>query len=412
MTTSNWYGNQGGSWGSTTGPVSAGSVTRDDQLFLQQMMRQTGASGSQYINSLIGGTPDQTRNLFSTLQGQADPYDMQAAISNYDPSAYNGQFSQYFTNNNGAWSPNSATSTQTGQNGGNVSIFNSPANAQTNLGTLGQGASFADLGNPTATGGDYVGAYGSSAYSPYNPSGTGTQTLGSIAKPAGTLAQPHGAGVGAGIGAPATGAQGPAKSAVNPSGITTVPGSGLNALPLDINSYLDPSMAFRIQQGENALQNSAAARGHLLSGATMKGISDYAQNTAQQAYSDAEQRAAQQQGYKTGIDTSNRDFTYKANTGDRDFFSNQGNIDRQFDYNAQTGDRAFNYNRLSDIAHMGLTGAQGDSALAIALAGILSGNTMTGGTAGAAGAVGNANTVNGTISSIIRNWLTGQAVNQ
>lgn len=45
-----------------------------------------------------------------------------------------------------------------------------------------------------------------------------------------------------------------------------------------------PGYQFRLQQGINALDNSAASRGMVLSGAQARGISDYGQNTASQEY--------------------------------------------------------------------------------------------------------------------------------
>jgi hypothetical protein len=52
----------------------------------------------------------------------------------------------------------------------------------------------------------------------------------------------------------------------------------------------DPGYAFRIKEGMKGLQNSAAARGLLSSGSTLKGITDYGQNAASQEYGNAYQR--------------------------------------------------------------------------------------------------------------------------
>ena len=49
----------------------------------------------------------------------------------------------------------------------------------------------------------------------------------------------------------------------------------------------DPGYAFRISEGMKALERSAAARGGLLSGATMKGIQRYGQDMASQEYMNA-----------------------------------------------------------------------------------------------------------------------------
>jgi hypothetical protein len=49
----------------------------------------------------------------------------------------------------------------------------------------------------------------------------------------------------------------------------------------------DPGYAFRLSEGMKALERSAAARGGLLSGATMKGIQRYGQDLASQEYQNA-----------------------------------------------------------------------------------------------------------------------------
>lgn len=82
-------------------------------------------------------------------------------------------------------------------------------------------------------------------------------------------------------------------------GLTPKPGSGVNVNPNDPNFGLyaqdfgmddfqaDPGYAFRLEQGMKALQNSAAAKGLLSSGNTLKGITDYGQNAASQEYMNA-----------------------------------------------------------------------------------------------------------------------------
>ena len=49
----------------------------------------------------------------------------------------------------------------------------------------------------------------------------------------------------------------------------------------------DPGYAFRQQEGMKALERSAAARGNLLSGSTMKGIQRFGQDLASQEYQNA-----------------------------------------------------------------------------------------------------------------------------
>lgn len=60
----------------------------------------------------------------------------------------------------------------------------------------------------------------------------------------------------------------------------------------------DPGYSFRLSEGMKALQNSAAARGTLLSGNTLKGIQNYGQEAASQEYNNAFNRYQTQRGQK------------------------------------------------------------------------------------------------------------------
>jgi hypothetical protein len=61
--------------------------------------------------------------------------------------------------------------------------------------------------------------------------------------------------------------------------------------PTDVTEQNDPGYQFRLKQGQEALQNSAAARGGLLSGGTAKALSDYNQNSASAEYGNVYNRA-------------------------------------------------------------------------------------------------------------------------
>src|SRR6202035_1872550 len=104
----------------------------------------------------------------------------------------------------------------------------------------------------------------------------------------------------------------------------------------------DPGYEFRLQQGEDALQNSAAARGGLLSGGTAKAFEDYAQNFASNEYGNVYNRAMQ---------------TYGTNASN--YYTGQGN----------------QFNRLSALAGMGL-GAAGTLGAEGTQAGQIIGNTL------------------------------------
>jgi len=126
------------------------------------------------------------------------------------------------------------------------------------------------------------------------------------------------------------------------AGLLKTPGQGLlqgyNAplpqfqQPTGVTEQNDPGYQFRLQQGEQALQNSAAASGNLLSGNTLRALNQYGQDYASNEYSNVYNRAlqnfgAQMQTYGAGANT---------------FYQNQAN----------------QFNRLAGTAGMGLNAAQ------------------------------------------------------
>jgi len=74
-------------------------------------------------------------------------------------------------------------------------------------------------------------------------------------------------------------------------GDTSAPGYGKYSRDFSMADYqADPGYAFRLSEGLKQLGHTAAKRGGAISGQTMKGIQDYAQNSASQEYNDAFQR--------------------------------------------------------------------------------------------------------------------------
>lgn len=70
--------------------------------------------------------------------------------------------------------------------------------------------------------------------------------------------------------------------------------------PTGANEQNDPGYAFRLAQGEGALQNSAAAQGILNTGGTLEGILNYGQNYASSEYQNVYNRALQSYGANLG----------------------------------------------------------------------------------------------------------------
>jgi hypothetical protein len=150
------------------------------------------------------------------------------------------------------------------------------------------------------------------------------------------------------------------------------------------NYAADPGYAFQKQQGLNAVQNSAAAGGGLLSGATMKAMQAYGTGVANQNYNDAYQRyiSGNQLGLATNQNAYNQ-YSTNRQTG----MTNAMNV-----YNTANQQNQQNYGRYSDLANMGV-GASRNLSDIYNQAGMAVANTDIGqANAGAAGtmAVGNA----------------------
>ena len=88
--------------------------------------------------------------------------------------------------------------------------------------------------------------------------------------------------------------------AVNTLASGLAPGGNLvnDFKPSDLTT--DPGYQFRLDQGTQALQRSAAAKGGLLTGGTAKDLTTFAQGTASQEYGDAFNRSLQQNQANVG----------------------------------------------------------------------------------------------------------------
>ena len=121
--------------------------------------------------------------------------------------------------------------------------------------------------------------------------------------------------------------------------------------------YDDPSYQFRLQQGQDAIQSSAAAKGGLLTGATLKALQNYGQDAASQEYSNA--------------------------------------------YNRFNADQTNQYNRLSNLVGLGQNAAaqQGNAGMQTAQA--VANNTMAGANARAAGQITQGNIKAGNMQQLL-----------
>lgn len=127
----------------------------------------------------------------------------------------------------------------------------------------------------------------------------------------------------------------------------------------DFNFQKDPGYAFRMKQGIDAIQNSAAARGSLHGGNTLYGnggIMDYSQGFASNEYDKAFGRYQDNRNQAYNQYGDARDFGRRNYETDRTQGYNQY-LDRygmaQDTYGRGVDENAARYNRLSDLAGYG-----------------------------------------------------------
>jgi hypothetical protein len=150
-----------------------------------------------------------------------------------------------------------------------------------------------------------------------------------------------------------------------------------NFAPSDL--AMDPSYKWRLQQGTQNLNASAAARGMLGSGQNLKDVTDYGQGAASQEYGNA--------------------------------------------YNRYNTNRENLYSKLSGLTQMGQNTAVGVGTAGMNMAGQQAQNTMTaannasnyatsGAAAQAAGSMGSANALASGIGGAGNSWMAGQYMNK
>jgi hypothetical protein len=157
-----------------------------------------------------------------------------------------------------------------------------------------------------------------------------------------------------------------------------------------LNETTDPGYGARLQTGVDAIQRSAAAKGTLLTGGTLKGLNRFAQDYASNEYGNVYNRALQ--GYNTNYNTAYQPWQSNFNNA---YQSWQGNLGAQ-----QQG-----YSQLYGLSNLGLNAAGQQAGLGTTYAGQAgnllgsqatnAGNLITGaGNAASAGTIGQANAFN------------------
>lgn len=168
-------------------------------------------------------------------------------------------------------------------------------------------------------------------------------------------------------------------------GVGKPTGAGYGSLTQPYQNFQAPTLAqaeaqpgyqFALQQGENALQNSAAARGTLLSGATAAGIQNYGQQAAEQNY-----------GNVFGQDLA----TYQQNA--QNYYQNQANTWNRLFGLGQSGQQAG-----SNLAGLGEQYAGMGTNTVMGAAGQIGNYLLDKGTAAAQGTLGANNAWQGALN--------------
>jgi anti-sigma28 factor (negative regulator of flagellin synthesis) len=161
--------------------------------------------------------------------------------------------------------------------------------------------------------------------------------------------------------------------------------------PNSVNPLSDPSFKFRMQQGVNALDMSAASKGRLQSGAQDKAITQYGQDFASQEYTNA---------YNRGLQTNNANNATNLNS-----------------WNAQSAELNNRYNRLAGLSGTGQTANNTIANAGQNMGSAVGQSTLNTGNAIATNAInqGNVsanmwNNVGSSINSGINNYMTLQAL--
>lgn len=176
-----------------------------------------------------------------------------------------------------------------------------------------------------------------------------------------------------------------------PTGGLNTDAQGNFVMPNDVTEQNDPGYKFRMQQGQQAIERSAAAKGTLLTGGTLKDLTDYQQGTASQEYGNVYQRALTD--WQNNYNSALTNYQTKYNAGLSDWTTNYNAANQQYQqaYNIFSNNQANQYNRIANLAGLGQTAATQLGSQGLGYAGLNSGLITGGGNALAGGTIGSAN---------------------
>ena len=172
-------------------------------------------------------------------------------------------------------------------------------------------------------------------------------------------------------------------TAVNQLSAMTQPGGAatqnFSYAPFDYNQNTDPGTQFRLKQGLDAMNATAAARGGLISGNALKAGQDYGQAQGSQEYANAFNR----------------------------YLTNYSNAQNTFQLN-----RNNLLDPLKFLTNTGQAGASNQAANVGSFGSSQAANTIGAGNANAAGQIGSANAYTGGASNAINQYMMYNALNK
>ncbi|MGH9666933.1 MAG: hypothetical protein ACRD9L_21120 [Bryobacteraceae bacterium] len=178
------------------------------------------------------------------------------------------------------------------------------------------------------------------------------------------------------------------------------PGGDFNKTPTMADLQIDPGFDFRLQQGQQALERSAAARGSVLGGGALKSLTRYAQGTASDEYAKAFDRFQTDRTNRYTMLSGLAGFGQTANgqaiQAGENYADSVGGYDvtgaglKSGNFTGTAGAKA--NAALQGNEYIGTTGLQGTEAAGNAYMGAANGQ--------ASGVVGSANAVAGGLNSV------------
>lgn len=112
--------------------------------------------------------------------------------------------------------------------------------------------------------------------------------------------------------------------------------------PTDVGEHNDPGYEARLREGQKAIERSAAARGTLLTGGTLKDLGNYAQEYAANEYQNVYNRAFQD--YSTNYQRQANEYNQAAEAAYRDYVTSRQNAFGNYQTNWENALNAYKTN--------------------------------------------------------------------